>query len=200
MYVGKHTLTFSLLMLTAASPVYAADLYRWQDDQGNVHYTDRVPPEYLKRGYSVISEQGLTIQTIKPKQETEAKPKEPEPPRISAAQLRKDQRLLTTYASEKEIITARDRRLADIQALIDLSEETISLLDLQFRELTKEASDFEKQGKAIPEALLAQTAAAQKKIAKYQTRIEQNRLEMARLKQEFDEDLARYRELKEALE
>jgi len=192
----KSTPVFALILLILGTSSHAADLYRWQDEKGNVHYTDRVPPEYVKQGYRVISEQGLTIHTIRSKSETDAEAKSTQVPELPPEQVRRNQRLLMTYANEKEIITVRDRRLADIQALNDLGVETISLLEMQYRQLAKEASDYEKQGMAIPETLLAQTVATRKKINKYQIQIEKNQQEMIRLKQEYDNDLERYRQLR----
>ena len=189
----RRSLVFACLCFTVI-PLHAADLYRWQDDQGNVHYTDRVPPEYVQHGYRVISEQGITIQTIKSVDEVEASA--PATPAISAEQAQNDRRLLMTYSNETEIQAARARKLDDLQALIELSEETISLLEMQFRQLAKEAGDYEKQGRAIPESLLTQIAATRRKINKYQDRLEQHNAKLAQTAARFDADLQRFRELK----
>lgn len=39
-----HTLTALLAALLAASPTFAAKLYKWVDEAGNVSYQDRPPP------------------------------------------------------------------------------------------------------------------------------------------------------------
>ena len=186
-------------MLLASSSAHAADLYRWQDDEGNVHYTDRVPPQYVKQGYRVISEQGLTIQTIKSTDE-EAAEQGKKPAQISKEQALKDRRLLMTYGSEEEIIAARERKLADVQSLIELGQETVSLLEVQFRQLAKQAGDYEKQGKAIPESLLTQVAATRRKISKYEIHLKENKTGLETIKSNYDSDLQRYRQLKSAVE
>ena len=190
---------FVLCLLPAALTCHAADLYRWQDDRGNVHYTDRVPPEYVKQGYRVISEQGFTIQTIKSIDKTKAAtPKSPPP--VSAEQALDDRRLLMTYGKEDEIIAARKRKESDLQALIELSRETISLLEGQFRQLAKEAGDYEKQSEPVPEELLTQIAATREKINKYQARLQQHQSDMKEVDKKFADDLQRYRELKQSVE
>lgn len=198
---SRRSLALSLTLISffASLPAFAADLYRWQDEKGNVYYTDRVPPEYVKQGYRVISEQGFTIQTIKSVADIEAEDGS-KPPPISAEQAQKDRRLLMTYANEEEIVAARERKLGDVQALIDLSEETITLLEMRFRQLTKEASDFEKQGKTIPESLLTQVAGTRKKIGKYQTRLQHNKASLDKIKHDYNNDLERYRQLKSVVE
>ncbi len=192
-------LCIALTSLSASLHAKAADLYRWQDDKGNVHYTDRVPPEYVEQGYRVISEQGLTIQTIRSSME-ELAAQGDKPAQISKEQAIKDRRLLMTYGSEDEIIAARERKLEDVQSLIELSRETISLLETQFRQLAKEAGDYEKQGKAIPEALLTQVAATRRKIGKYQARLQENETGLENIKLEYDSDLERFRQLVSAVE
>jgi hypothetical protein len=190
---------FLFCLLPAALSCHAADLYRWQDDQGNVHYTDRVPPEYVKKGYRVISEQGFTIQTIKSVDKTKVTTPASPPP-VSAEQALDDRRLLMTYGNEDEIIAARKRKESDLQALIELSRETISLLEGQFRQLAKEAGDYEKQSKPVPKELLTRIADTREKINKYQAQLQQHQTDMKEVDKKFTDDLQRYRELKQIVE
>ncbi len=195
----SNSLAYILAALTTSSSAYAVDLFRWQDDQGNTHYTDQVPPKYIEQGYRVISEQGLTIRTIKSTSEIESN-QAPSTPQISKKQSYQDQRLLMTYSNEEEIISTRDRKLADTQAMLDLTQETITLLETQFRQLTKEASDIEKQNKEIPKSLLSEIYAARKKINNYQNRLDQGSGSITKIKQSFAETLQRYRQLKDAMD
>jgi len=195
----SHSLVCILATLTIVSSAYAADLFRWKDEQGNTHYTDQVPPEYIEQGYRVISEQGLTIRTIKSTREIESNqtPITPQPPKELALE---DQRLLMTYSSEEEIISTRARKLADTEAMMGLTQETIDLLDTQFRQLAKQAGDFEKQAKLIPDSLLTQISGVKKKIKNHKARLKQGTDNMAKIEQEFDETLQRYRQLKSAMD
>lgn len=193
-----NTLVYILIALTTSTSAYAADLFRWQDEQGNTHYTDQVPPEYIEQGYRVISEQGLTIRTIKSTREIESSQAASAPPPKKLAH--EDQRLLMTYSNEDEITSTRARKLADTQAMMGLIQETIDLLDTQFRQLAKEAGDFDKQGKAIPESLLSKISTTRRKIVNHKTRLKQGADNTAKIEQEFDENLQRYRQLKNAMD
>ncbi len=190
------TLAYTLIVLTTSPTIYAADLFRWQDDKGNTHYTDQVPPEYMKQGYRVISEQGLTIRTIKSISEiekTQAANPAPEPPKKLSSE---DQRLLITYSSEDEIISTRARKLADTKVMMGSTEENIGLLDAQFRQLAKRAGDYEKQAKPIPSSLLTQISSVKRKIANHNARLKKDTDNMAKIEQEFGEKLLRYRQLR----
>ena len=194
-----NTLVCIVIALTTSSSAYAADLFRWQDEKGNTHYTDQVPPEYIEQGYRIISEQGLTIRTIKSTSDIESSQaaSTPPPPKKMALE---DQRLLMTYSSEEEIISTRARKLADTQAMLGLTEETIGLLDTQFRQLAKEAGNYEKRAKPIPSSLLSEISTVKKKIESHQVRLKQGTDNMTKIEQEFDEILQRYRQLKSAMD
>lgn len=193
------TLAYALIVLAISPTVYAADLFRWKDDKGNTHYTDQVPPKYMKQGYRIISEQGLTIRTIKSISEIEktqaANPPPPPPKKLSA----EDQRLLITYSNEDEIISTRARKLADTEAMMGSTEETIDLLDTQFRQLAKKAGDYEKRAKPIPDSLLTQISSVKKKIESHNAFLKQGTDNMTKIEQKFDEKLLRYRQLKSAM-
>lgn len=184
---------FMALPLTGA----AANLYRWVDNKGNVHYTDRVPPEYIQNGYRIINQQGLTVTTIAPKKEEDAGKKTTTE---SKDQIERDKRLLTTYASTNEINAARDRKIAEIKSNISLRQETLSLLEKQFRDQAREAADYEKQGEAVPETLLANINTTKKKITSYEDSIKQLQQQMLDAQKQYDEELARYKQIKESLE
>ncbi len=184
------------LLITVAPASFAADLFRWVDKKGNVHYTDRVPPEYVQNGYRVINKQGLTVTTIS------AKKDDPDQ-KISAeakAQLERDRRLLTIYSNADEINATRDRKLAEIKNGISLRQDTLTLLERQFRDQTREASDYEKQNEAVPETLIANINTTKKKINAYQDAIKQQQQLLLDTHKQYGEELERYKKISQAVE
>ncbi len=184
------------LLITVAPASFAADLFRWVDKKGNVHYTDRVPPEYVQNGYRVINKQGLTVTTIS------AKKDDPDQ-KISAeakAQLERDRRLLTIYSNADEINATRDRKLAEIKNGISLRQDTLTLLERQFRDQTREASDYEKQNEAVPETLIANINTTKKKINAYQDAIKQQQQLLLDTHTQYGEELERYKKISQAVE
>ncbi len=186
-----------LTLLIAVTPAsFAADLFRWVDKKGNVHYTDRVPPEYVQNGYRVINKQGLTITTIT------AKKNDPNQ-KISAetkAQLERDRRLLTIYSNADEISATRDRKLAEIKNGISLRQDTLTLLERQFRDQTREASDYEKQNEVVPETLIANINTTKKKINAYEDAIKQQQQLLLDAQKQYGEELERYKKISQAVE
>lgn len=190
---------FNLLMLTTllflGNTANAGPLYRWVDDEGKVHYGDSIPPQYVQKGYRVVSEQGITVYTIKPASEipppVEEK-KEKSPPPLSNY----ERGLLATYTNEDELLQAKARKLADIEAIIELTRENRQLLENQFRQYTREAGDFERRGQQVPEQLRQDIVTIREKMADIDKTIERYKAQKEEEAQRFDNDLDHYRALK----
>ena len=198
-----HTHAFNrsslCLLLTLSSGIsLATDLYRWTDENGKVHYTDRVPAEYVEQGYSIISEQGLTIHTIKAASEEAAEAAGTQEKQLSEAQLTRDRTLLMNYSSEDEIVKTRQRKIEELKALIILNEENTKSLENQYRDLTAKAGDHEKQGDSIPAALLTKLNVTKEKIKVFTASNKQRQQEIETIEQQFERDLQRYRALRDS--
>ena len=66
----------------------AAQLYRWVDDQGNVHYTDSIPAEYQEKGHTVLSPRGTQVLEVPPMKTPEEIQRERELTRLRGEQQR----------------------------------------------------------------------------------------------------------------
>src|SRR3569833_3461541 len=58
------TLGAGMTLLCALNVHATAGTYRWMDEQGRVHFCDRMPPESADRAYSVINPHGITVKSI----------------------------------------------------------------------------------------------------------------------------------------
>jgi rhamnose utilization protein RhaD (predicted bifunctional aldolase and dehydrogenase) len=116
----------ALAMLLAAASCWATT-YRWVDEHGVVHYGDSIPARYSGAGHDVLDEQGRVIKRVesfsKATQENQKRAQEAArqaaEQRAVREQQRHDSALMATYDSTAEIDQARDRALAQEQALID---------------------------------------------------------------------------------
>jgi hypothetical protein len=108
-------------------------------------------------------------------------------------QLRRDRALLEAYAGEDEIDSARDRVLADRQALIDRANQQLKEFKADHKRLEDEAEFYVKR--QMPDKLkraLDDNAALQ---AQQLRAIDEIRADMQRINERYDADLRRYREL-----
>src|SRR5271167_4948557 len=113
----------AIVAVVLATGVWGAGTYKWVDDQGVVHYSDKAPPDVPSKGETVLDKQGREVQKIDPPltpAQLKAKAEEDERQRALAKtkddQARKDRALMQSYSNEDEIDIARKRAISTIEA------------------------------------------------------------------------------------
>jgi len=201
----KHTLIGVCAILFALQSLSAmgAKLYRWVDDEGNVQFSDKVPPEHAHRERSRLNERGLEVERVDRAQTKEEVAREKELERLRAEKERlikeqqaRDQVLLRTFRSEDDILMARDGKLASIDVQIKVGQDAIKRLKLRLADMQKSAAAQERQNGFVSKNL-------QQDIEKTRSQMEENYaaiLNKERSKQQItakhDEDINRFRILK----
>src|SRR5271167_3063622 len=104
----------AIAAVALATGVWGAGMYKWVDDQGVVHYSDKAPADVPSKGETVLDKQGRQVQKIDPPltpAQLKAKADEDERQRALAKakddQARKDKALTQSYTSENEIDIAK---------------------------------------------------------------------------------------------
>jgi hypothetical protein len=142
-----------LLAALTLAATSAAAAYRCVDEKGRTHFADTPPPACADVVMYEVTRSGKVLRTIQPtmsegqwkaKQEAEEKAKLAE--KLAAEQKRKDTALLSTYANEKELDTARDRNIEPLKARIALSQERMKEIDKRAK-VVKEEMEFYTDGK-----------------------------------------------------
>jgi chromosome segregation ATPase len=142
-----------LLAALTLAAVPASAAFRCVDEKGRTHIGDTPPPACADVVVYEVTRSGKVLRTIQPsmsegqwkaKQEAEEKAKIAE--KIAAEQKRKDTALTSTYASEKEFDTARDRNIEPLKARISLSDERMREIDKRVK-VVKEEMEFYTAGK-----------------------------------------------------
>jgi hypothetical protein len=100
-----------------------ATTYRWVDEHGSVHYGDSIPAQYSGAGHQELDGQGRVIRRVesaaRTTTDTQAQARKVAEDAAARAKQRHDNALLSTFGSVEEIDQARDRTLAQEQALLD---------------------------------------------------------------------------------
>lgn len=186
-----HLTLFLTLAFATNTLVYAEapKLFRWTDEKGVAHYGDRIPPQYVQKGYKVISEQGITVYTIEPSLAS------PEQEAMHQNLSTHDRGLLLSFNNIDEIIANRDRKLSDLDSTITLTNDIIQMIQSRLRDLTRQAADLERNNEAVPADLQTAISSAQNKINEYQKLRNQHQTNRDQIARQFDADIKRYREL-----
>lgn len=194
------------LMLTLPVPGESAGtLKKWVDENGTVHYGDRIPPRYARERIETLNEQGLVIE----RKEAAKTPEQIAEERRQAARAaeekrrreqaeRRDRVLLDTFTNEDEMIMTRNGKIEAVEAVIRVTNERIKKIRERQAGLKKRAAALERAGKPIPDKLARRIAEAERQIRSNLEYIRQRRHDQELIRQKFQADIERFRELKAA--
>jgi PAS domain-containing protein len=184
---------------------YSGPLLKWTDENGRIHYGDRIPPKYAKQGRKILNEQGIEVKTIDaaktPEQLAEEKrlaEQREEQQRIAAKQASHDRMLLATFSTEDDIVMTRDGKIAAIDAVLRVTRGRIERTEQALETLTHRAAELERSGKPVPDSLHEEIRGARAQIQLSLDYIEGKRREQEAIREAFESDIRRFRELKAA--
>ncbi len=193
---------FFLALLIAISHSANAKLYKWVDAQGNVQYSDKLPPTAVKKPHEKLDRRGLVIdRTGRAKtpeeiaEEERVKRLREETQRQIAKQQAKDRVLLNSYRSEDDIILARDGKLATIDSQIRITYTNITRLKERLSGYKKKAASLERQGKQISTQLQTGIDNTRKEINDSYASILRQEKDKDTIRSKYAQDLERFRTL-----
>ena len=186
----------------------AAKLYKWVDEDGQIRYSDRLPSNRVKKKHQQLNRQGVVVNTTDDARSDEeiaaeaearlkAEQEAAEAARLKAIQDQKDQVLLLTFSSEEELSLAREKRIGDIDSVINLINKSIVSTREKLEELQGNADQiYLSQGKEVPGGLAQKIEQFTRKMENRTRQLEQKEAEKSKINQQYEIDLARYRHLK----
>jgi hypothetical protein len=191
------------LLLATSLPTPAQQLYRWVDDQGNIHYSDVMPPTEVEKGHTQLSPQGMRLRTVPPAKTPEEIRRERELERLRAQQQRMleqqradDRVLLNTFQSVDDLIMTRDGNLSDIDTMIQFKKGNIRRQQDWLTKLRADAADLERKGKPVPDQLKERIISTEGAIEDALAAIVEREQQKQQIRKKFDRDLKRLRQLK----
>ena len=193
-----------LLLAVASGPAAAQKLYKWVDKDGQVHYGDRIPPEYADQDRDVLNQRGLTVgreEGAETPEEARERAAREKAARTAEDQAQRDRMLMSTYQNVDEIEQLRARRLDQIDGQILIQEQSLSNLKARHADQLKRASRFaplnaDPKAPPMPEGMAGDLERAENDIRIQQVNLDKRREERAALNRQFDADVARYQELR----
>jgi hypothetical protein len=192
------------LGLGVAQAQSSPQLYRWQDEQGNVHYSDTIPPSQMDAGHTQLSEEGLRIRTVPPAPTLEEIQRERELERLRAQQHRlieqqkaDDRVLLRTFRSVDDIVMARDGKISAIDVMIQVTKANIRRQRDWLTQLRADAAELERAGKPVTDQLKERIASTERSLQQSLAAILERERQKQDIRESFARDLKRFRQLKD---
>jgi hypothetical protein len=193
----------TILSIALSQPVGAEGAYKWVDNSGQTHYGDRIPPEASAVERKMLNEQGVTVKVYDAAKTPEQLAEEQRLARLQQEQERRsrkqaihDRALLATFTNEEDMILARDGKTAAIDGVILLAQKRIDTLGERLEEMTAGAAQLERSGRAFPESLHREIQDTRLQIRQNEEYIRSKRAEQAAIREQFEADISRFRELK----
>jgi hypothetical protein len=195
------TTAFLLFALSEASQ--AGKLYKWVDDAGNVHYSDKLPPTEAHRARTQLDEHGITVNKVDAAKTAEQLQQEAEQERLRLEQQRilekqqaQDRVLLRTFRSEDDILMTRNGQIQAVETSIRVTESNIRRIKTALDDMQQRAARRELSGKPITARMREDIEKKRVALTEAYQSIIAREHDKNRIRQSFAKDLQRFRELK----
>ncbi len=190
-----------LAVVVVAAPVPAwAATYKWTDDKGVVHYSDKMPPEAVNKGSVQLNKQGVPIKktdpALTPEQRRAQEAEEArrrEIAREEAEQARRDRALLSSYTTEGEIDLARNRALLTIDGVVQSARAYGDQLGKRKREAESKKASY--GSGPVPAALERELEGINRELARQTELLDLKKREAEVVVAKYDAEKQRWREL-----
>jgi hypothetical protein len=198
-----------------ASGDAAAEVYRWVDENGEVHYSESLPPDYEDKGFDVLNQDGIVTdenQKLTPEPPPEPPPEEqkkelprdasglPRPKQLyseAEMQQRMDNFLMLRYESEQEILDAMEVEINQLNYDRRLLEGSQASLNDAYRGHIRVAGDRQRAGLEVEQATVKEISNLRKSLAKNAEALNGLQAREDSIRADFDKQLERYRYLEE---
>jgi hypothetical protein len=174
--------------------------YRWVDEQGVVHYGDRIPPQYAQKERTVLNSQGVEVRRLDAQKSPEQMAAEERIQQGIVRQKQHDSFLLSTYTSVKDIEALRDLRLDQLHGQRVAAEQYVDGLHTRLGALQKRAMLFKPYNShpgahRLPDDLTEDLVRALNELRTQNNVLVAKGEEENSLKAQFQADIERYQQL-----
>lgn len=190
----------AIALALSGSSMAAGKLYCCDDAKGMKVCGDLLPHACYGRAYREIGASGRTLRNVdapltaeERAQQAIEEAKRKEEEAALKEQQRKDQALLNTYGSVKDIEAMRSRAQDDVQRSIAAAQEKIAEIRVQRKQYEDEAEFYKK--KQLPATVQKGLSDTAFEITAQESIIESKQKELKIIREKYDEDKRRYIDL-----
>ncbi len=145
------------VVLISSSFLVQAKMYKWVDENGQMHFGDKIPQKYQVKEHEELDDRGVSMKHLAATKTAEEKAEERrlEKERKKAAlaeekQKKLDRELLDIYSTERDLILARDSRLNAIATQVQMSEAIINASNKKIVSMEKQVTNIKASKREVP--------------------------------------------------
>ena len=202
-FFAKRVSLLTFMMVLVIAPVNAARLYKWVDDEGNVHIGDTVPADQIDFGRKELNKSGRTIQDVRGRKTEQQKKIEAYAKELKrrrelseARREKRDRTLMLTYSSEDDLILARTMQLKTLESTIELLQRRFTGYITELVTIETRADLLKQDKKEVPKNITDNMTRLSRLVFDSKTNLEQKKMARDLITNKLNLDLMRYRELK----
>ncbi|MEE4330391.1 MAG: DUF4124 domain-containing protein [Wenzhouxiangella sp.] len=191
-----------LLLMSASTGLMAQTVFRWVDENGEVHYGHAVPPEHTHRGYDRLRPDGTVAEriarTLTPEERAEIEREEARQAEAEAEQRSQDSRdrlLLASYDSEQDIRDQLDAQLRTLDTQRQSINQALGRVSERFESLITRAAQFSREGESVPPPLSQSIEATRRESRRLRDSLDELARREATLRQRYTAEMERFRQL-----
>jgi hypothetical protein len=198
-------LLFLINLVLVAGALEAQTVYKWVDENGDVHYSQTLPPERSQDAHDRLTSDGLVaerVERVRTEEERAAIEEERARQREIAEQARleaqQDRLFLAAFPTEADVKRAIESRRGNVEAE---RRSVLSLLEqarARFSSAVRRAAEYERSGEPVPAHLSERIADARTSVRDLDARLDSIENRLVELDKELSADLARHRRLTES--
>ena len=186
----------------ATAPALAGKLYKWVDEKGNIHYSDKVPPDAARLARKEINDRGVTVKQVARAKtaeelaaEAEQAVRDAEARKIAEAQAQADRALMLSYTTEDDLFRTRDQEIGVIEANMATAKLTMASQEKNLSDQLAHAAAFERNKQAIPADVLESIAQVRAQIELQKKSLAEREAMKETVRKDYEAKLLRWREL-----
>ena len=178
-----------------------AKMYKWVDENGQMHFGDKIPQKYLAKEHDELNERGMKVKhkaaekNAKEKAQEQRLEQERKKAEIEEQKKKKlDRVLLDAYDTEDDLVAARDSRLDAVASQIQLSEAFIGESNKKIKSMEDQVAEIKVSGREVPDNLYASLENEKQQVAT-QTRVMQGHKKRSNeISEKYNDYIKRFRE------
>jgi len=180
-----------------------AKFYKWVDNNGQVHFGDKIPLAYQVKKHEELNQSGEVVKQYQaaetPAQRAEKRRIEKVKKRaelIQKEKQRRDRVLLDTYTTERDLVLARDSRLDAVDSQIKLAQSIVNASITSVKALNERIKRIQASGRKVPKDIFLRLKNEEQQIDMHKQVVAEHRKHRQDIEKQFNGYIKRFRVLK----
>lgn len=200
----RFTLFALSAVLLSATFSAQAKMYKWVDENGQMHFGDKIPQKYLTKEHDELNERGMKVKhkdaekTAQEKAEDQRLEEKRKQAVLEEEKKKKlDRVLLDAYDTEQDLIKARDSRLDDVANQIQLSEAIIRESNKKISSMEEQVAQIKVSGRKVPDNLFESIESEKQQVATQTRVMESHKKRSDEISVKYNDYIKRFRDAQE---